>query len=185
MLLSILSSFPSPSLSMNVLTTLQNSQSNPTPHWSPLFRTPVDYSEQRVSDRFAIDLVNETLRLPTSLGRAHGGLQAENLKHETQAFNVECRNKIEDKIREQSEEVAASTWCGRLVNPNKTSEKLQPTHPLYSGARLENKDVKRRLTVKFSTAGLVRARLTPRVLALLKLQRHSGTRRVAKDQYKC
>ena len=65
-----------------------------------------------MSDRFfpnAIDLVNETLRFPTSLGRAHGDLQAENLKHETEAFNVECRNNIEDKMREQSEEVAALT----------------------------------------------------------------------------
>ena len=42
------------------------------PH--PLPRTPVDYSEQRVSDRFlpnTIDLFNEALLLPTSLGRAH------------------------------------------------------------------------------------------------------------------
>jgi hypothetical protein len=31
-----------------------------------------------------------------------GEVQAEGLKHETEAFNVECRNKIEDKMRKKS-----------------------------------------------------------------------------------
>ena len=42
---------------------------------------------------------------------------------------MECRNKIEDKKRE---EVEASTWCGRSVSPNKTSNNSELTHPLYS-----------------------------------------------------
>ena len=60
-------------------------------------------------------------------------LQDENLKNETEAFNVECRNKIEDEMRERTEEVEASTSCGRSVSVNKTSKKLELTHPLYSG----------------------------------------------------
>jgi len=55
------------------------------------------------------------------------------LKHETDAFNVECRNKIDYERREKIEEVEASTWCGRSVSPNKTRQKLELTHPLYSG----------------------------------------------------
>ena len=56
------------------------------------------------------------------------GFQVENLQNE-----MECRNKIEDEKREKTEEVGATTCCGRSVSPNKTSKKLEPTHPMYSG----------------------------------------------------
>ena len=36
-------------------------------------------------------------------------LQVKNLKNETNAVNTEWRKKIEDKLREKREEVAAST----------------------------------------------------------------------------
>jgi hypothetical protein len=84
---------------------------------------------------------------------------------------MECRNKIEDDMREKTEEVAALTWCGRSVGP--TSEKLELTHPLYllQQARLENNDVKRQLVVKRSTAvGPAGARLTPAILCLQRLE---------------
>ena len=66
-------------------------------------------------------------------------LQVGNLKNETGAFNVECRNKIEDEKRKKTGEVEVSTLHGRSVSPNKTSKKLELTHPLYlQCARLEN-----------------------------------------------
>ena len=77
-------------------------------------------------------------------------LQVESLKHETKAFNMECRNKIEDEMRERTEEVAASTCCGRSVSP--TSEKLELTHPLYLLQQARSENNKRQLEVKRSTA---------------------------------
>ncbi|KIJ99610.1 hypothetical protein K443DRAFT_8254 [Laccaria amethystina LaAM-08-1] len=66
---------------------------------------------------------------------------------------MECRNKIEDDMREKTEEVAALTWCGR------------------SQARLENNDVKRQLVVKRRTAvGPAGAPLTPAILCLQRLE---------------
>ena len=79
-------------------------------------RRAVHYPAWRVSDCFlsnVIDLVNEALRLPTSLGGAHN-------------------TTIEYKMREMTEEVAVSAWCGRSGSPNKTNEEKELTHPLYS-----------------------------------------------------
>ena len=88
---------------MNVLTALQNSLKQPqgTPHSaSPTFLS------QRGNN--AVDLVNEALRIRRSSRRDKVSFN-ENLKHKTEAFNVECRNKIEHEMGKKAEEFAVST----------------------------------------------------------------------------
>ena len=56
----------------------------------------------------AVDLVNEALRIRRSSRRDKVSFN-ENLKHKTEAFSVECRNKTEHEMGKKAEEFAVST----------------------------------------------------------------------------
>lgn len=76
-------------------------------------RTAADYSARRISDRFlpnAIDLVNEALCLTKS--------------------NVECRNNIEDEMREKTEEVELRNFLTASESWNDTAASAWHALPL-------------------------------------------------------
>ena len=157
--LCLLPSFPSASLKVNVLTTLQNTQSIP-----PSPPAPTHLEQPWGTPHGASPTVSFSAPLsPTSFG-GQGELQFENLKNETESFNTEWKKKIEDELREREEGVPL-IWRGRSVSP--TSKKVELTQPLslLQQARLENNDVMGHLEAKRSTAaGPIQSHLTPAVL---------------------
>jgi hypothetical protein len=84
----------------------------------------------------------------------------------TEAFNVECRNKIEDEKREKTEEVEES-W--QICESEQDQQAIGASSSFVKWARLENRDGKWRLKAKLSTAaGSIQSRLTPAVFLHLR-----------------
>ena len=92
-------------------------------------------------------------------------LQVENLKNETEEFNVECRNKIEDGKRSRGADLV---W--QIGESEQDQQEIDVNSSFGQRARLENKDVKRRLNAKLSRGpGPIQPRLTPAVIRHLQI----------------